>query len=126
MMKKILIALIVTVSIASLIAWRVNWTINKAEIEIIENQKQWVNFINETEESKTEVIKYFGCNYSYPTFNVGLKGIYGNWEINVETYKYYKEGNELVYDTVTDKVTFKGHYDWITGTWEGKTTRTSK
>ena len=118
MLKKIIIGVIGMATLASLIAWRVDWTINDAKIKLIENQKAWVRTIEETE-GKDE--NFWGTNYKYPEFNISLRdGINGTYKIEI-TKGVWLDANpeDKHYDIVTETITVNGHYNWIDGEWEG-------
>jgi len=118
MLKKIIIGVISAATLTSLIAWRVSWTVNDAKIKLIENQKSWVTFINETE-GKDDL--FWGTNYEYPEFNLSLtEGLTGTYQINVDKGVWQDAGpGTLKYDIVTETITVKGHYNWTTGEWDG-------
>lgn len=92
MMKKVIFGVICAATLASLIAWRVDWQKNKSMIEMINYEHKWADYLTETEGN---------TSYNYPTFEYGLNGIDGHFEIEVFT----EEGK----DTLVCDV----HYNWL-------------
>lgn len=100
MLKKIIFGVICAATLTSLVAWRIDWQKNKSEIELINYEHEWIEYLEETEGN---VI------YDYPEMEYGLNGIDGHFEINITKY-----GHGIIVQPYGDEVLICDvHYNWL-------------